>query len=264
MFKLGTITRSSFLILLLSSSLAHPSNIAYAQSSGGSWWEDVWRRLTRRPGEDERTGSAGGGGANRDRCPYTTEELIAIIPVAATNGIPYEEKTISGYPTWWFYVPYAGSGNLQSEFVLIGSDEQIIYREKSSIPEAPGILKVSWPESESPLAQGRRYRWVFSIVCNPVNPSGSATVNGWIRRVSSEEADLLSNNSDQQSYFAYADSLYWFDLLSEIDRRRSEEPEVFDPLWDGILCQVYSQSPRLENLAESCEALSSLELPQPD
>lgn len=88
-----SISGLGLLICLNSPALAVPitdEHNLYAQSSE-SWWESFVRRLRGRPSDTGRAGTAGQGGANRDRCPYTTEELVAIVPVSAETGIPYVE-----------------------------------------------------------------------------------------------------------------------------------------------------------------------------
>ncbi len=225
----------------------------YAQNSE-SWWEGLVRRLRGRPRDTERSGTAGQGGANRDRCPYTTEELVAIVPVSAESGIPYVEQTTLGHPTWWFYVPYPSEGQEQAEFVLIDAQEKIVFHEPDfALTNTPGLVEYTLPETEDPLVAGESYRWVFSVICNTANRSGDATVNGWIQRVdmSGSEAPsrLISTEGD---YLGDANSLYWFDFLHELNQLRAEDPEQFEPRWNTLLCQIYSQSSRLTGLTETC------------
>lgn len=247
-----------FLTCILASPLS-ATPIEYAQNNEESTWENIVRRIFRRPSEDERSDSAGSGGANHDRCLYTTEELVAIVPISSETQISYLEPTISDYPTWWFYNPYPGNGRLEAEFALIDSTENILYRQKFLVPATPGLLSFSLPYNEQPLTSGKNYRWVFSIICNPSNRSGDATVNGWIRKVDSFEASELADRLalSQRDYLVYAEYLYWFDLLSELNRLRIENPEVSMHLWNSLICKVYSQYPRLESLTESCDSSST-------
>ncbi|WP_204152034.1 DUF928 domain-containing protein [Leptolyngbya sp. CCY15150] len=258
------------LMLAISPTMASPdfsSPPLYAQSdSQEGFWSDLWRRLTSRPSPTATSGSTSQGGANHDRCLYTTEELLAIVPVSTETGIPYLEPVLSGYPTWWFYVPYEGNGRLQAEFVLIDDDEIILYEHKTLVPSTSGLMPISWNEDQPPLTPGQRYRWVFSILCNPGNRSGDATVNGWIQRVTADEAAALRDdlNDTQPTYLALVDSLYWFDLLAEVNTLKTSDPQQFAPLWDSLLCQVYAQSDRLTNLSDNCPGLFTPSLPEPN
>jgi hypothetical protein len=238
----------------------------YAQGNREEgYWANAWRRLTGRPSRNARSGSTSRGGANHDRCLYTTEELVALVPVSAETGIPYLEPILSGHPTWWFYIPYAGNGRLEAEFVLIDAEERVIYEQKSLVPNTPGLVEVVWPMTNPPLTQGQSYRWVFSILCNPSNRSGDNTVNGWIQRVTDEEESALMANlgATQSPYLFFADALYWFDFLKEVHNLKTLDPEQFDPLWQALLCQVYSQSDRLTRQIEGCRDISTLALPEP-
>ncbi|MFH7241384.1 MAG: DUF928 domain-containing protein [Spirulina sp.] len=235
--------------------------ILYAQGNQSEgFWVRTWQRLRGRPAPSQRSGSTGRGGANHDRCLYTTEELLALVPTAADTGLPYLEPILTGYPTWWFYVPYAGNGRLQAEFVLIDADETILYEQAITVPPTPGVMPVSWPETEPPLSPGEAYRWVFSIRCNPANRSGDATVNGWIQRATTEESAALATQlaTAPNPYQVLADSFYWFDLLAALNTLKTSDPQQFSPLWDGLLCQVYAQSDRLVIPTETCPDLSSL------
>jgi hypothetical protein len=253
----------------VASSYSSPPELLYAQvNRQEGFWSSLWRRLTGRPSGMGTSGSTSKGGANHDRCLYTTEELLALVPTSTETGIPYLEPVLTGYPTWWFYVPYAGNGRLQAEFVLIDSAETILPEEAIviTVPSTPGVMAVSWPETEPPLSPGKTYRWVFSIRCNPTNRSGDATVNGWVQRATPDEAAaLMADLSEAQNpYQVLADSLYWFDLLAELNTLESTDPQRFSPLWDGLLCQVYAQSERLTHLTANCPDLSTLPLPEPN
>ncbi|NJL47885.1 MAG: DUF928 domain-containing protein [Leptolyngbyaceae cyanobacterium SM2_5_2] len=240
----------------------------YAQTNRQEgYWNNLWRRFTGRPSPTATSGSTSKGGANHDRCVYTTEELVALVPASAETGIPYLEPVLTGYPTWWFYVPYEGNGRLEAEFVLIDSAETILYEKSIEVPPEPGLIEISWPETEAPLAPGEIYRWVFSIRCNPSNRSGDATVNGWVQRATPDEAAALMADlsATQNPYQVLADSLYWFDLLAELNTLKSTDPQRFSPLWNGLLCQVYAQSDRLTPLTtNNCPDLSTLPIPAPN
>ncbi|MBD2427326.1 DUF928 domain-containing protein [Phormidium sp. FACHB-1136] len=266
---LGLFTMAIGLSLANSPSLANPHPIPdpmiYAQGAQPEgFWVRTWQRLRGRSIPNQRSGSTGRGGANHDRCLYTTEELLALVPTAAETGLPYLEPVLTGHPTWWFYVPYAGNGRLRAEFALIDTAETILYTTEIILPPKSGLMAVSWPETEPPLSPGSTYRWVFSIRCNPTNRSGDATVNGWIQRATAEESAALATQlaAAPNPYAVLADSLYWFDLLATLNTLKTTNPQRFSLLWDGLLCQVYAQSDRLTALTETCPDLSSL--PEPN
>lgn len=203
-----------------------------------NFFQRIWRRFTDRPKRDERPATVGRGGANRDRCPYTKQELVALVPVSSNTGLPYLERTLAAYPTWYFYVPYQPRLGRQIEFVLLDIDENILYQQIFTLSNTPGILRISLPDHISGLKINQAYRWVFSIVCNPSNRSGDATVNGWIERV--ESTALIPNFETvdiRKRYLLYANSLFWFDAINELVSLREtypKDPEL-EAAWNSLL-----------------------------
>jgi hypothetical protein len=236
-------------------------DIYYIQARRENFFRRTWRRLTRRPRENQRSSTVGRGGANRDRCPYTAEELVAVIPVSPESQTPYLEQVVTGHPTWWFYVPYPSDGIQQAEFVLVDTEERILYQDSFVLEGTPGLVSFTWPQSESPLAHGEAYRWVFSIRCNPGNRSGDATVNGWVQRATAAEAAAFEPDvpATLDSYLAYSENLYWFDLLAQLDTLRSENPAEFELEWTTLLCltlpEIYADTLACEALISEEEAL---------
>lgn len=249
--------------LILMPLLATPgwaNTTQYAQRLRGNAIQRAWQRLTRRPQENQRSGTLGRGGANRDRCPYTEQELIAVIPVSLESQIPYIERVVTGYPTWWFYVPYESDGIQRAEFVLVDTEEVILYQDSFVLEDTPGLVSFTWPQSEDPLAHGEAYRWVFSIQCNPGNRSGDATVNGWIQRATAAEAIAFQPDAPvtPNSYLAYSENEepYWFDLLVQLDTLRRQNPAEFEPEWEALLCLTL---PDIHAESLACESLLSEE-----
>lgn len=201
-------------------------------------FQRVLSRFFSRSTQDERPASLGRGGANRDRCPFLEQELIALAPFAKDTNIAYEEKTVSAYPSWYFYVPYLPQAGRQLEFVLVDSGEAILYQETFPLIDTPSIVKFSLPQNIPGLTDGlepdQDYRWVFSVICNAANRSGDATVNGWIERMSVDAVgdgsgtmlpDEMSEGSGRDRYLAYADNLLWFDALDALVTHRERNPD---------------------------------------
>lgn len=254
LFLLGTIALPS-----PASALATESALYAQRDRSEGFWANQWRRFRGRPNRNARSGSTSNGGANHDRCLYTTEELLALVPTAAETGVPYLEPVLSGHPTWWFYVPYPGNGRLQAEFVLIDAEEQILGIQSILVPAFPGPIAVTWPQDQPPLAPGQTYRWVFSILCNPANRSSDATVNGWVQRATADEAAAFATRLETAPtpHLLLADSLYWFDLLAELHTLRAADPATYEPLWNALLCEVYTQSERLSRPLDRCPSASA-------
>lgn len=219
--------------------IASPT-VVIAQGKSPNWVATTWQRLTTRPTRQQRPSALSRGGGNRDLCPYTQEKLTAIVPVTA-EGISYLEKTISERPIFRFYVPYDKDAGLQAEFILKDTDEKPVFKTTFPLKSTPGIINISLTKGQE-LKVKQQYRWVFSIICNPDNRSGDATVNGWIQRVSDKE--VLTTDpakvSDQERLNIYANSLLWFDTLDALFALQQAYPEEteYRTIWKSLLRKV--------------------------
>ena len=98
---------------------------------------------------------------------------------------------------------------------------------KLSLPESPGIISVSLPQQYSLLVE-KPYFWYFSVICNLDRPSRNPSVNGWIRRVSSEPGQEPGKPDEK--------NLVWYDLLTLAnDRRQSPDQLDLKRYWDLLM-----------------------------
>ncbi|WP_223280338.1 DUF928 domain-containing protein [Nostoc sp. PA-18-2419] len=155
------------------------------------------------------------GGARRDRCPNVPDSLTALVPFDV-DGVPFVEQTISDRPTFWFYIPYLPVSRRNAEFVLIDENEDDVYSATFSLSQKEGIASLQLPLTVPPLKQGKKYQWVFSVICNPLNRSGDATVNGWVERVpeSSNLNSRLKVATTREQVSIYAEAGLWYETLA--------------------------------------------------
>ena len=212
-----------------------------AQSQEENWIENIWRRLTSRPQSDESQTSTNKGGGNRGGlCRFTEEELVAIVPAASASSFSYTEKTLSERPVIRFYVPYEPQQGLNARFEIIDANEDTFYGSTFKVAETPGIVTVAIPNTQPGLKEGDRYSWVFSIVCDPNDRSGDATVDGEIERTSIAQFSLNPNDlaPNEQLRF-YADNLLWFDFIEALLQETDSEPNVeWKEQWQYLLSQM--------------------------
>jgi Domain of Unknown Function (DUF928) len=190
----------------------------------------IWQKIRRIFTGPQRIGS---GTDNKpaqvqDRCPFIAEfapKLTALVP-STTDNETYLEQSVSTRPNFWFYVPYTAQHYRDVEFVLINEQEEDIYRAQFPLTNSvPAILNIRLPYNVV-LTSGKKYQWVFSIICNPANRSGDATVHSWVQRlpISSELSIALREGSTRQTRedqilahtLAYADAEIWFETLSTL------------------------------------------------
>jgi hypothetical protein len=177
-------------------------------------------------------------GSRRDRCPNVPDPLTALVPFDV-DGFPFVEKTISERPTFWFYIPYLPTSRRNAEFVLIDENEDDVYFATFPLTQQAGIVSLQLPATVPPLKEGKKYRWVFSVICNPLNRSGDATVNGWVERVpesSTLNTQLMAANSREQVSI-YAEAGLWYEALAAIATLRKNNPEDEDLKSDWMSLQ---------------------------
>jgi hypothetical protein len=181
---------------------------------------DIWGRIQSFFFGSSPQGVASGrqeGGAKRDRCPTVSNPLMAIAPVDVKGNL-LVGRTISERPVFWFYVPYSPNAVRRAEFVIIDEKEEDFYSATFPLDQQPGIANLQLPSTIQPLKNGKKYQWVFSVICNPTNRSGDATVNGWIEKVSVNESLKISlKNATQKDLITiYSDSGLWNDTLTAL------------------------------------------------
>jgi hypothetical protein len=255
-----------FIFVLFLSSTSLLLTVSKAQADGSF---DFFGRLKRFFVGSRPQGVATGrqrGGARRDRCPNVPDPLIALVPFDV-DGVPFVEQTISDRPTFWFYIPYLPISRRNAEFVLIDENEDDVYSATFSLSQKDGIAGLQLPTTVPPLKIGKNYQWVFSVICNPLNRSGDATVNGWVERVpeSSTLNSRLKLATTTEKISIYTEAGLWYETLSSLSIlwKNSPQDENLKKNWIdlqqrlGIIrissedWTLYSLSEPTKNLQES-------------
>jgi len=162
-----------------------------------------------------------GGGLNgsSQSCQSTNQTLTALIPVQ--NPV----LTISDYPTFWFYLPYAAediefiqfSVNIRDE--KTGQEKTRLYQASFQLPGTPGIVGISLSSvPKYALEEGRFYHWYFKVYCKGnTSYQSDWDVNGWVQRVPAtpeNERKIEAANPD-----------IWYDALTHVAKRRLANPQ---------------------------------------
>ncbi|AUT02151.1 hypothetical protein CLI64_18155 [Nostoc sp. CENA543] len=177
-------------------------------------------------------------GAARGQC--TPQAISAVLPAKptgmSTTQIPVE-LTISDRPTFFVSVPETSAQ--QATFLLRSEAGNEILLEKTLPLNAnKGIMSYTLPADFPGLEVGKKYRWRFSLLCDPTggDRSGDPVAGGWIERVqpSTALATQLQTSTPKQRVFIYADNGYWHDTLKAIADLRAEKPSDFTLVRDWI------------------------------
>lgn len=180
-------------------------------------------------------GSSRAGGT-RGECFAGDRERPLIALVDNSNPV----LTTQANPTFLFYLPYSqspnrtqdGQGNkvATAEFELQDENENSVLKNQKivfSLPEKPGFVKITLPNTETVLEPDKEYFWIFRIICDPNDNSANPSVTGWIKRVRSGSSENL-----------------WFDRLDQLTQSPMNRLEE----WTQLLRLV---DPKLQDLAQT-------------
>src|SRR4028118_985256 len=166
------------------------------------------------PREDIDAAPTGGKREVRGNCGGDLPEvsLIALMP---ENKIG---RTVSDYPTFFFYLPQPNAE--LAEFILEDENGNLIYEQALTIKNLSGVIGVSIPANTNvpPLEVGKKYTWVFSLVCDPEDRAADKVESGVVRRVelSADILRQLENAEPRRKTFIYAENGIWQDALGNL------------------------------------------------
>jgi len=191
--------------------------------------------------DDPSTGVSPGPG----QPPFVRGNKCEDFPQASFTALVPENKigrTVSDYPTFFFYLPQPNAE--LAEFILQDENGNLIYEQNLTIKNLSGVIGVSIPANTDlpPLEVGKKYTWVFSLVCDPEDRSGDKVEKGVVRRVelSAEILGELENADPRRKTFIYAQNGIWQDALSNLAAARRANPNdpVFQTDWESLLGSV--------------------------
>jgi hypothetical protein len=190
--------------------------------------------------------------------------IVAPIPTEAeitqaetTETLP--PATIADHPTLWFYVPYSPYPGLEAEFTLIDEKDDNLYQTRFLLKEKPGIIGLKLPETLPPLQAGKRYKWVFSVICDPPNNrSADISVNGDIERIpldSTLQAQFKKMSDPKAQSALYAENELWSEAITTLAqaRRRNLKDPTLQADWSNLLKSMNFDVIASEPLTSCCK-----------
>ncbi|EGJ32368.1 MULTISPECIES: DUF928 domain-containing protein [Moorena] len=202
-------------------------------------------------------------GGSRGLC---SDQLIAIVPgsseiVEATGNCSNDSNsslalTLAESPTFWFYVPEQSTRELTVEFVLLNQNQQAVLVKSITLSGTPGIVRV---RLNQPLQTDQLYRWQFSVLVNPQNPSGNPTVEGLVKRITADStlsSKLNAATSPRDRIAIYASHGIWHDAMTALAQLRSQKPEDsrLERDWEDFLGSVGLRAIAVKPLVDCCIA----------
>lgn len=204
-----------------------------------------------------RIGGIARGGQACSPDGVTAVQLLPLAPptdpAAVEQGKVSVEPTVSERPIVFVYVPQTVARQAQFS-VAIATDtpsgrtvEETLYEYRLPLPEQPSVIAIPL----RPLDEGRFYRWVFQIQCDPTGDrSGDALTDGWLQRVAPNSSLSLRLNraTPQELPALYARSGLWQDTITSLGTLRAATPDdaALATDWASLLTSV-----RLDALANA-------------
>jgi hypothetical protein len=163
-------------------------------------------------------------------------KLTALVPESQIG------RTVSDYPTFFFYLPQ--TERELAEFILEDENGNQIYQQDLTIKNLSGVIGVSIPANTNlpPLEAGKKYTWLFVVVCDPDDRSRDTVTRGIVRRVELS-ADILREldaADPRQKTVIYAENGIWQDALGTLAAARRANPNDPDLAadWESLLDSV--------------------------
>ncbi|MEG4854893.1 DUF928 domain-containing protein [Microcoleus sp. B5-D4] len=168
----------------------------------------------------------------------------SISQLGVTALVPTNKKgrTVSDYPTFFFYLPQTEAES--AEFILQDPSGKQIYKQDLTISNLSGVIGVSIPANQNvpPLEVGKSYTWNFTVICDSQDRSSDQIESGTVRRVelSADIRRQLDQADPRQKTVIYAENGIWQDALSTLAAARRDQPNdtTFKADWESLLDSV--------------------------
>ncbi|MBD2465123.1 DUF928 domain-containing protein [Oscillatoria sp. FACHB-1407] len=120
-----------------------------------------------------------GGSRNPGYCPNdrSVSQPLAAVPSTQSATGQAASQTVDPLAVQ-IQVPETSAR--AAEFSLFDESGRGVYQTRLAL-EQPGIIRIALPEAASQLQSNRRYRWVFSLICQPDDRLQDRSVSGWIQ-----------------------------------------------------------------------------------
>lgn len=139
----------------------------------------------------EPAGSRGPCGEDKDAL------FTPLLPVTdSVADSKFYGKTLSGNPSFWFYISYKGGSVSEGKFSIDDSDGNLVYETVLKVPKTPGFVSISMPAEEKQLETNKQYRWKFIVYCvseDPADNSQSVWHTGLVERVDMPDFETQVN-----------------------------------------------------------------------
>ena len=163
----------------------------------------------------------------------------SLIALAPTRSLAL---TVQKHPTFFWHIPESYGGQTLEFVLLDAKDEQELYRDYFSVPQAPGIASLKLPDTVEPLEEEKMYHWYLMAVCDPEDRTGDIVIDGWIERVEPSQALLenIEKASEEERPSIYGKEGIWQETIATLAKLRLENPDDSNLIarWEDLLSSV--------------------------
>jgi hypothetical protein len=187
-----------------------------------------------------------------------------VIPLTALA--PIWGRSVSEYPTFWFYTPYSAAVINNVRFVFQDSDDpqaRSLYPQSEDVilPKGtqPGVIGIRLPTTSSPLQVGKTYRWTLKVSCGEQSANAEPVYVKVrvIRTVLTPELQRqlqAQRHNPREQMLLYARNGIWYEALTtlaELRRARPHDPKLLAD-WQKLLQTIGLQDVSDKPLAPCC------------
>ena len=173
---------------------AHSHVVIEPDSSASLEWENVshpplqsaaTNQPSSSPWGDPYTGNGTSADARREACHNVDTPLVALMPDINSG------RSISSYPTFWFYVPYDSETISKGIFLLQDKEHNEVMEplEFTLSNSTPGFVSLTFPQNVPPLKANESFHWYFELYCED-DTIPLVYVDGWIEKINLEDTAL--------------------------------------------------------------------------
>ncbi|NJL56752.1 DUF928 domain-containing protein [bacterium] len=182
----------------------------------------------------------------------SSDRLIALLPSASSEldaqNLSPVGLTTSTHPTLFVYIPsLQESAQYLSLRVMqrtATGEEVEFYSQDFPLPLAGAGVMGLTPDASTmpPLDTHQHYRWYVSVVCDSIDQSGNAVVDGWVERVEPDFAlaQQLTHSDSLQRAMLLGEAGIWQDTLLAMAQQQQQHPQDANAqiTWQDLLRSV--------------------------
>jgi len=181
-------------------------------------------------------------GGTRGSCEDKYVPFTPLLPVSKSGFSGY---TLTEHPGFWFYVPYKTSSISSGKFSIEDEEGNTFYRTSVKLPNTPGFVSVSIPNTEKSLEKNKTYKWKFTLSCASQDLEQPPQVwhMGTVQRIEMPalETQLKRANLEERINL-YIKNNIWYDSSTDLAKIH-DSPQAWRDLLKAMGLEQLAQEP---------------------